>query len=102
MKSTFRERALALVAAIDGSEAVKVHLPEGGMFVMADIRATGLTGLEFAWKLLDEHGVVVMPGESFGSRGAGHIRLALTVDSDVMGEACHRIRELAEKCHAAR
>jgi arginine:pyruvate transaminase len=77
-------------------------MPEGGMFVMADIRPTGLSGEAFAWKLLEEHDVVVMPGESFGSRGAGHIRIALTVDRDVMADACHRIRTLAEDLHAAR
>jgi arginine:pyruvate transaminase len=77
-------------------------MPEGGMFVMPDIRATGLSGEEFAWRLLDECGVVVMPGESFGSRGAGHVRIALTVEADVMAEACHRIRSLAEALRAAR
>jgi arginine:pyruvate transaminase len=102
MKRTFHERASAMVRALAGSDAVKVHMPEGGMFVMADIRPTGLSGEEFAWKLLDERHVVVMPGESFGSRGAGHIRLALTVDTDAMDEACHRIRSLAEELHAAR
>jgi arginine:pyruvate transaminase len=102
MKRTFHERAAAMVAALAGSPAVNVHMPEGGMFVMADIRATGLSGVEFAWKLLDERSVVVMPGESFGSRGAGHIRLALTVQSDVMAEACRRIRDLAEELYAAR
>jgi arginine:pyruvate transaminase len=102
MKRTFHERAGAMVRALVGSDAVSVHMPEGGMFVMADVRPTGLSGEEFAWKLLDEHHVVVMPGESFGSRGAGHIRLALTVDTDAMAEACHRIRTMAEELYAAR
>lgn len=97
LKRTFRERAETMVAALHGSTSVSVHMPEGGMFVMADIRPTGLSGEAFAWRLLDEFGVAVMPGESFGSRGAGHIRLALTVESDVMAEACHRIRTLADQ-----
>ncbi len=102
LKRTFRERAVTLVDALQGSDAVKVHMPEGGMFVMPDIRPTGLTGEQFAWKLLEECGVVVMPGESFGSGGAGHIRIALTVEADVMADACHRIRDLAERLYAAR
>ena len=97
LKRTFRERAETMVAALHGSTSVSVHMPEGGMFVMADIRPTGLSGEACAWRLLDEFGVAVMPGESFGSRGAGHIRLALTVESDVMAEACHRIRTLADQ-----
>jgi arginine:pyruvate transaminase len=96
VRRVFHERAATMVAALADSPAVHVRMPEGGMFVLADIRPTGLSGIEFAWRLLDECGVVVMPGESFGSRSAGHIRLALTVDTDVMAEACRRIRELAE------
>lgn len=102
MRDVFRERAAVLVDALDGSPAVSVHMPEGGMFVMADVRPTGLSGEQFAWRLLDEHGVVVMPGESFGSRGAGHIRLALTVEAGVMATAAAHIRALAEELHAGR
>jgi arginine:pyruvate transaminase len=102
LKRTFRERAGVAVRALGGSEAVSVHLPEGGMFLMADVRPTGLSGVDFAWKLLDERGVVVMPGESFGSRGAGHIRIALTVEHHVLAEACGRIRDLAEALVAQR
>lgn len=96
LKATFLERAEAMVAGLHGSPAVSARVPEGGMFVMADIRPTGVTGVEFGLRLLDECGVVVMPGESFGSRGAGHIRIAMTVEADVMIEACGRIRSLAE------
>lgn len=95
-RDVFRERAQAMVSTLSGSSAVSVHMPEGGMFVLADVRRTGLSGLDFAWRLLEEQGVVTMPGESFGARGAGHVRLALTVEADVMVEACRRIRELAE------
>lgn len=97
LRDAFRERAHALVNAFEGSTAVTARMPEGGMFIMCDIRATGLTGEQFAWRLLEDEGVVVMPGESFGIGGAGHIRVALTVDSSVLVEACTRIRRLAVK-----
>ena len=97
LRVTFRERAEALVEAFDGSVNATARMPEGGMFVMVDIRRTGLTGEQFAWRLLDEEGVVVMPGESFGTRAAGHLRVALTVDAEVMLDACSRIRRLADR-----
>jgi arginine:pyruvate transaminase len=77
-------------------------MPEGGMFIMVDIRETGMSGEEFAWMLLNDHDIVVMPGESFGTGGAGHIRLALTNDAKVLREAGARIREVAEAVVAAR
>ena len=97
LRDAFRERAHALVNAFDGSTAVTARMPEGGMFIMCDVRSTGLTGEQFAWRLIEEEGVVVMPGESFGIGGAGHIRVALTVDSSILVEACTRIRRLAAK-----
>ena len=96
MRVAYRERAQVLVEAINGSDAVSARMPEGGMFVMVDVRATKLSGEEFAWKLLDDHSIGVMPGESFGLGGAGHIRIALTVDASVLHKACETIRTMAE------
>jgi arginine:pyruvate transaminase len=96
MRVAYRERAQALVEAINGSSAVSARMPEGGMFVMVDVRATNLSGEEFAWKLLDEHNIGVMPGESFGLGGAGHIRIALTIEASVLRTACATIRTMAE------
>jgi arginine:pyruvate transaminase len=96
MRIAYRERAQVLVEAINGSDAVSARMPEGGMFVMVDVRATKLSGEEFAWKLLDDHNIGVMPGESFGKGGAGHIRIALTVEASVLRKACETIRTMAE------
>ena len=96
MRVAYRERAQVLVEAINGSDAVSARMPEGGMFVMVDVRATKLSGEEFAWKLLDDHNIGVMPGESFGLGGAGHIRIALTVEASVLRKACETIRTMAE------
>jgi arginine:pyruvate transaminase len=97
MKRSYEARARALVASIGGSKKVSARMPEGGMFVMVDVRKTGLSGEAFAWKLLAEENVVTMPGESFGAGGTGHLRVALTVDQDQITEACKRIRRLAER-----
>ena len=45
------------------------------MFTLIDVRATGLSGDDFALGLLDEERVAVMPGESFGA-GAGGLAAA--------------------------
>ena len=101
LRVAFRERAETLIKSFEGSKAITARMPEGGMFVMLDVRKTKLTGEQFAWQLLQEKNVSVMPGESFGNGGAGHIRIALTVDSVILRDACERIRSLAEKLVAA-
>lgn len=96
-KQAYATRAAALVAGINGSNRVRAHMPEGGMFTMLDIRPTGVSGVDFARKLLAEEGVVTMPGESFGAAGAGHLRVAMTVDETLMAEAAVRIRRVADR-----
>ena len=97
MKRDYERRAKAIVAGLKGAKKVSARMPEGGMFVMVDVRGTGLSGEDFAWKLLKQENVVTMPGESFGAGGAGHLRLALTVDEEQIKEACKRIARLAER-----
>ena len=72
------------------------HLdPQAAMYLMVDIRPTGLTGLDFAERLLDEHKIAVMPGESFGASASGHIRIALTVPDDVLSPALNTLADFA-------
>ncbi len=97
MRIAYFNRGTALVDALKKSNRVKATVPEGGMFVMVDVRATDLSGTEFATRLLAEEDVVTMPGESFGVCGAGHLRVALTVDEATMREAASRIVKLAER-----
>ena len=97
MKQAYERRAKTLVAGLKGAKKVSARMPEGGMFVMVDVRKTGLTGEEFARRLLHEEKVVTMPGESFGAGGAGHLRVALTVDEAALREACKRIVRLADR-----
>ena len=95
MQQLYVARAKALIEGLGSSNRVSAHMPEGGMFVMVDVRKTGLSGEDFAFRLLREKGVVTMPGGSFGAGGAGHLRVALTVDEAQMTEAGLRIAELA-------
>ena len=97
MKNAYWRRGQALVETLSSSNRVRTHMPEGGMFVMVDIRPTGLSGTDFALRLLAEEDVVTMPGESFGKTGSGHLRVALTVDEATLREAGRRILSLANR-----
>ncbi len=95
MSKAYWSRGKALVEGLKASNKVKARMPEGGMFVMVDVRDTGVSGDVFARRLLAEQGVVTMPGESFGEGGAGHLRVALTVDEATITEAANRIVTVA-------
>jgi arginine:pyruvate transaminase len=95
MVETFRKRATVLPAVLQRSPGLSCDMPEGGMFAMVDVTGTGLDGEGFAWRLLDEEGVSVMPGSSFGEQARGHIRVSLAADEAVLREAGLRMARLA-------
>jgi len=91
----FRRRRDLVLKQIAGQNVVKAIPADGAMYVMLDIRATGMSGEAFGNLLLDTHHVAVMPGESFGTAAAGHLRLALTVDDARLGAALAKLLSLA-------
>jgi arginine:pyruvate transaminase len=97
MAERFARRARLITDSLHGQNAIHVHEPGAGMFTVIDIRATGLTGEDFARRLLAEEQVAVMPGESFGPALNGWLRLSLTRPDAEILEACHRIAAFAAR-----
>lgn len=90
-----RRRDIALNILRDFQDIGAVP-PQGAMYMMLDLRKTGLSGEEFALRLLDERHIAVMPGESFGQAAAGHIRVALTIDDDAFAIAFLEVCKFAQ------
>lgn len=97
MAERFARRAGLLVQRLDGVAGLRVHRPEAGMFALVDVRATGMSGTDFALGLLEERRVAVMPGESFGDGLRGWLRLSLTVEDARTAEAADRIAAHASR-----
>ena len=89
-----RRRVLAL-DLLARQNIVRMQPPQGAMYLMLDIRATGMTGEAFAMALLERHGIAVMPGESFGKAAAGHVRVAMTVADEVFVSALAQLVSFA-------
>ncbi|WDY55598.1 pyridoxal phosphate-dependent aminotransferase [Pseudomonas sp. PSKL.D1] len=95
MREAYRQRRDRVCAALADCPGVQAHRPAGGMFVMLDIRATGVSAQAFAQRLLIEEGVSLLPGDAFGPSAAGHVRMGLVLAADRLEEACRRIRVCA-------
>ncbi|MEM7669446.1 MAG: aminotransferase class I/II-fold pyridoxal phosphate-dependent enzyme, partial [Pseudomonadota bacterium] len=91
----YRHRRAAALTALGNGPGFRIVPPEGGMYIMLDIRETGLSGDAFANRLLDSELIGVMPGESFGQATAGHLRIALTVPEAELTDALTRIARFA-------
>lgn len=93
----FARRRQIAMDVLAGQNVVK-HVPcMGAMYLMLDIRSTGMTGNAFADALLDAEHIATMPGESFGASAAGHLRVAMTVGDEPFRTALIRIVEFAKR-----
>ncbi len=96
----FKRRRALTIEILTEQNVVKMIPADGAMYVMLDIRATGLSGEAFANRLLDDRNIAVMPGESFGQAAAGHIRVAMTIEDNAYAQAlrdlCAYAAELCE------
>ncbi|MEX0308869.1 MAG: pyridoxal phosphate-dependent aminotransferase, partial [Tateyamaria sp.] len=97
----FKRRRAIAHRLLAEQNTVGIIPAQGAMYLMLDVRATGLSGDDFANDLLDERNIAVMPGESFGQAAAGHVRVAMTVADDVFKDALRTLLEFAEARAAA-
>jgi arginine:pyruvate transaminase len=91
----FRRRRKIAQRIIGAQNVVRMVPAQGAMYVMLDLRATGLTGDEFADLLLEREHIAVMPGESFGRSAAGHVRIAMTIADADFEAALQRVVDFA-------
>jgi arginine:pyruvate transaminase len=95
LRQTYRRRARTLTAILKNAPNCRVVPPEGGMFVLFDIRGTGLGSEEFAFELLQREEVALLPCDTFGPSATGHLRIALTAPEPRLEEAGRRIVRFA-------
>jgi arginine:pyruvate transaminase len=91
MRDTYRRRRDLVVAGLSDCPGIKVLRPDAGMFVLVDVRGTGLSSLDFAWRLFREAGVSVLDAAAFGEPAQGFVRLSFTLGEEKLAEACARI-----------
>jgi arginine:pyruvate transaminase len=95
LREAYRARAGLLSGLLRQAPLCRVVAPEGGMFVLLDVRGSGLAAAEFARLLLEREGVAVLPCDGFGPSAAGHLRIALSAPEPRLAEAGGRIVRFA-------
>jgi arginine:pyruvate transaminase len=96
LREAYRNRAGLLSQILAETPNCRVTPPEGGMFVLLDIRGTGLGSEDFARALLEQENVAVLPCDGFGPSAVGHLRISLTAPQPRLEEAGQRIVRFAQ------
>jgi arginine:pyruvate transaminase len=95
LREAYRNRAGLLSHMLREAPNCHATPPEGGMFVLLDIRGTGIASEDFARQLLTREHVAVLPCDSFGPSAAGHLRISLTAPEPRLADAARRIVHFA-------
>jgi aspartate/methionine/tyrosine aminotransferase len=89
----FHARRDLLVDGLNAIPGIRCLRPTGAFYAFPDIAGTGLSGAEFADRLLQEAGVCVLAGTAFGQVGRDHVRISYANSRENLALALDRIRE---------
>ncbi len=92
MRDTYRARRDRVIEGLRGANKISVVPSQSGMFLLLDVRETGMSSLDFAWALFRAEGVSLLDAAAFGTSTAGHVRLSYTLGDDALDEGCRRIQ----------
>ena len=87
-----RVRREVLNNGLQGVPRIRALWPQAGMFMLIDVRETGLSGEEFVHRLYRAEGVSLLDGAAFGAGAQGFVRACFATDEAVLKEAAGRIR----------
>jgi aminotransferase len=71
--------------------------PKGSFYVFPCVKSTGMTGEQFATKLLEKKKVAVVPGQAFGEFGKYYVRCSYAYSMKNLIEATQKIKEFVEE-----
>ena len=86
--AVFQERRDAAVAAFRAA-GFAVEVPQATMYLWIPL-PEGVASLAFAERLLEDEGVIVLPGAGFGEGGEGFFRISFIVSPERLAEAAGR------------
>jgi aminotransferase len=95
MRNSYHQRRDFLVRRLN-EIGLECHLPGGAFYVFPDIRSTGLTSKEFAFRLLEQENVACVPGSAFGESGEGFLRCCYATAFDDIRTATDRIERFVK------
>lgn len=93
MTADFQARRDLVVRSLSGVPGVAAPVPQGGLFVMLDVRGLGMPSDEVRRWLLREAGVVVIHGAAYGDGGEGTLRVSFAGGGTALERGLERLRD---------
>ena len=97
MCAVYKQRRDIVVAGLNRIPGVHCRTPQGAFYAFPNISALGKSSDWLADYLLDEAGVALLPGTSFGKFGDGFLRLSFANSLENLQEAIQRMAAALKK-----
>jgi aspartate/methionine/tyrosine aminotransferase len=91
MVASFDRRRRIVVDGLRSIRGLSCPEPRGAFYAFPSVTGTGRSSTELADLLLEEAGVAVVPGDSFGDAGVGHLRFSYAASDDDLREGVARM-----------
>ncbi|MED5519643.1 MAG: pyridoxal phosphate-dependent aminotransferase [Pseudomonadota bacterium] len=91
MVAAFDGRRRVIVDALNGLDGVSCVEPGGAFYAFPNITGTGMDAKTLQTRLLEEAGVAVIAGTSFGAHGEGYLRFSYANSTENIVTAIDRI-----------
>ena len=97
MMAAFEKRRNIIVKGLNDIPKLRCVMPKGAFYAFPNITGTGMDSQSVADYLLNEAGVAVLSGTSFGAYGEGFIRLSYATSIENINKALNRISDALAK-----
>jgi len=91
MLADYQRRRDIVVAGLNAIPGITCRKPQGAFYAFPNIKGTGMTSDDLANKILEEAGVALLPGSSFGKFGEGYLRLSYAASIPDIEKGLERI-----------
>ena len=97
MYDEYLKRRDIIVNGLNSINGLSCIMPGGAFYVFVNIKKTGMTSNQFCEYILEDSGVAMLPGTSFGKFGEGFIRICYATSQDQINDAIKRIKKSISK-----
>lgn len=91
MRLAFQRRAALLEAGLNALPGFTCRKPAGAFYAFPNITGTGMTSHDLQTALLEDAGVALISGTSFGDEGEGYLRFSCANSDEAIEQALSRI-----------
>ncbi len=94
MREEYQRRRDVIVDGLNRIPGVSCRKPQGAFYVFPNVKSFGKPVDELANILLEQAGVAVLPGTSFGENGEGYLRLSYANSIENIEKALERLESV--------